>query len=189
MPELPDDFVQVQYIHSATTRDFTGNGDSMEDRLTMLRPGNKISQRGKATQWVISLSFALLFCGVVSIFVINTMSSARAMPYSAPTTQDGGRVNGTPPPSTFLTPAPTPKPEQTPTPDVSIRQSTTSGEDTTPTSGSDGNATPTPDNGNQTPQPVLGEVPTALPTRTAPLPAIFPGLPSTGSDPRGVALP
>ena len=169
---------------------FTGNGDSMEDRLTMLRPGNNISRRRKAAQWVISLSFALLFCAVASIFVINTMSSARAMPYSAPSLQDEGRVNGTPQPSTFLTPPPTPKPENTPTPDVSIRRPATSGEDATPTSD---DVTPTPDNGNQTPeptmQPVIGGVPTALPTRTAPQPAIFPGLPSTGSDPHGVALP
>jgi hypothetical protein len=164
----------------------------------MLRPGSKISQQRKTAKWVISLSFALLFCGVACIYAISTMSSARAMPYTSH--NGGGGVNAGPNPARLLTPPPPPPPGQTPTPDVSINRPS-SGEDETPTDGANSDVTPTPDgsNGDQTPQPeptmrpVIGGIPTALPTRTAPQqpaqPVVFPGLPSTGSDPRGVALP
>jgi hypothetical protein len=152
----------------------------------MLRPGNKTSQHRKTAQWVISFSFVLLFCGVVSIYAMTTMQSAKAMSYTLHEPGSTG-VNATPNPPTLITPPPTPLSERTPTP-TDGPPSDGSG------SGGGGSVTPPPNNGGNggsaTPQPIKQPTHGGKPTTTStPQPALFPGLPRTGSDPRGVALP
>jgi|SRR5579862_1649327 len=149
----------------------------------MLKSGNTKSKRGQTVKRTLTFSCVLLFCGVASASLItSTMQSAKAMSYHQQFVQTV-RADTTPNPSVLMTPPPTQPPLLTPTQPVG-NPGSADDPAATPTATDTSTATPTD---TSTPATIESTVP---PTQSPPnTTETFPGLPPTGSDPYGAALP